>query len=207
MIELNSVFTTVGVILIAISSSLNWIYLSKSDAQLYNSIIPFGLNFVVLIYIGYGFVVLNSISLLVKLIILTFLAALCFVDINAMYKKPGTQAEIVISEIVLIFGTLVRLYFMISLNSDAAKSLFVIATKRVVESTVGKSAPESRPLPVSDQKPVPGFDRISQLFSDVLKKENKLTPEEIQEQKNKLRILYGKDPVAVALTGGSRRKR
>jgi hypothetical protein len=88
------------------------------------------------------------------------------------------------------------------MHCDLPKSLLVQMAKNVFDTPRVETRPAE---PKPDVKPVgPAFDRVSQILSDALKRDNtKLTPEEIVEQKNKLRNLYGLEP-KVAMTGGRR---
>lgn len=195
--------TTVGgVILLGVSYGLTLSYIVNKDVGTVSAenILPFGMNLVVLVYIAYGLFNVSKLSTPVKIVILMFFIFLTTYEMYVMSQKPTTWYGIPIAGIATTLGAFVRLYLIISMHCDLPTSMFVTLAKRVVEP--GKAAVEPR---VFEAKPVAPFDRVNQLLSDALKKDNsKLTPEEIVEQKNKLRALYGLDP-RVAMAGGRRR--
>ena len=123
--------------------------------------------------------------------VVILLIGLSYLDIENAYKKPTNKDMQIVSQTGIVVGAVLRLYFLIALNSDLGQSFMVLTAKKLVQ-----DAPKQ-----VDKVTGPSFNRVIELLSDALKK-TELTPEEIQEQKNKLRVLYNMPPKGVALTGG-----
>jgi hypothetical protein len=203
--EKETLTTVGGVILLGVSYGLTLSYIINKDIGTLSAenILPFGMNLAVLIYIAYGLFSVSRLSLGVRVAILLFFVFLTTYEMYLMSQKPTTWYGIPIAGIVTTVGALVRLYLIISMHCDLPTSMFVTLAKQVVEPSKVTVEPRVERLP--EAKPVAPFDRVNQLLSDALKKDNsKLTPEEIVEQKNKLRALYGLEP-KVAMSGGRRR--
>lgn len=191
MVAWNTGVTIVGVVMLGISSVLNWEYTTKVDTSEYQQITPTILNLVVTIYIIYAFTAVSVVPFLLKLVVVILLIGLSYLDINNAYKKPTTKDMQIVSQTGIVVGAVLRLYFLIALNSDLGQSFMVLTAKKLVQ-----DAPKQ-----AEKATGPPFNRVVELLSDALKK-TELTPEEIQEQKNKLRVLYNMPPKGVALTGG-----
>jgi len=191
MVQWNTGVTIVGVVMLGVSSVLNWEYTTKIDTEPYQQITPTILNLVVTIYIIYAFTAVSVVPFLLKLVVVILLIGLSYLDINNAYKKPTNKDMQIVSQTGIVVGAVLRLYFLIALNSDLGQSFMVLTAKKLVQ-----DAPKQ-----VDKVTGPSFNRVIELLSDALKK-TELTPEEIQEQKNKLRVLYNMPPKGVALTGG-----
>lgn len=195
MVAWNTGVTIVGVVMLGISSVLNWEYTTKVDTSEYQQIVPTILNLVVTIYIIYAFTAVSVVPFLLKLVVVILLIGLSYLDINNAYKKPTTKDMQIVSQTGIVIGAVLRLYFLIALNSDLGQSFMVLTAKKLVQDAP-KQVEKARVEATG-----PPFNRVVELLSDALKK-TELTPEEIQEQKNKLRVLYNMPPKGVALTGG-----
>ena len=191
MVQWNTLATIIGVIMLAVSSVLNWQYVSEPLTTEAQQVTPTILNLLVTFYIVYAFTAIKVVPLLVKAVIVIILIGLSYLDIEAAYRKPGTKDMVILSQTAIILGAILRLYFLVALNSDLGKSFMVITAREITQ-----EAPKQ-----VDKVAGPPFNRVIELLNDVLKK-TELTPEEIQEQKNKLRMLYNMPPKGVALTGG-----
>lgn len=200
MIEDETWITVVGVILLGISTSLSISYIMDKNIGTMSTTasVPFVFNTVVMLYIMYGLISVSRLSLKIKVVIISVFFFLFTAELYFMTTKPETFYSIPVALAITGGASLLRLYLIISMHCDLPKSLLVQLAKNVFDTP---TRVDVKP----DVKPAgPAFDRVSQILSDALKRDNtKLTPEELLEQKNKLRNLYGLEP-KVAMTGGRR---
>lgn len=203
MMEDETWITVVGVILLGISTSLSISYILDKNIGTMSTTasVPFVFNTVVMLYIMYGLVSVSRLSLKIKVVIISLFFFLFTAELYFMTTKPETFYGIPVALGITGAASLFRLYLIISMHCDLPKSLLVQMAKNVFDTPRAETRVDIKP----DVKPAgPAFDRVSQILSDALKRDNtKLTPEELLEQKNKLRNLYGLEP-KVAMTGGRR---
>jgi hypothetical protein len=202
MIEKETIFTVVGVILVGISYGLSSHFIlhdiSTSDElfeRIKGSYLPLGVNIATLIYIVFGLMDTSKISNAVRVLIIVGFSILLFIEIDMIYRKPESSAGKWGGFTVVTASSLLRLYFIISMNCDFAKSIFVIAAKSIVEPT--KMIAEVEPS-------APNWDRAYNTFEQALKKIPDLSADERLEQINKFRVAWGKAPKDVSLRGGKR---
>ena len=207
MMEDETWITVAGVILLGISTSLSISYILDKNIGTMSTTasVPFVFNTVVMLYIMYGLVSVSRLSLKIKVVIISLFFFLFTAELYFMTTKPETFYGIPVALGITGGASLLRLYLIISMHCDLPKSLLVQMAKNVFDTPRAETRVDVRPDVKPDVKPAgPAFDRVSQILSDALKRDNtKLTPEELLEQKNKLRNLYGLEP-KVAMTGGRR---
>jgi hypothetical protein len=200
MIEEDTLFTVLGVILIGISYGLNSSYISQTEgSRLFGSVIPYSLNMIVMVYISYGLFNVSKLSDKVKVTILILFILISYIEISVIYQKPESWYGISSVWISTTVASLIRLYFIISLHCDLTKSLFVYVARTIVEPSKAVL-----PAPAGEPKQEPNWQKAWDTFEGILKK-TELTKEEKMEQTNKFRAAWGKTLKEVVLTGGKQR--
>jgi len=207
MIEHETMFTVVGIVLLGITYGMNSSYIWKNDTggAITGAAVPFGFNLALLVYILYGIRSVSKMKSHIEVFIMVFLVTLSFVEIYFMWYKPSTWYGIPVAWFVVTGGALVRLYFLISLNCDFAKSVFVVVAKRLTEVPPKQSVAmfDTRVPDVKPDQIQPDWNKAFSTFESALRR-TELTKEEKMEQINKFRAAWGKPPKEVVLTGGQR---
>jgi hypothetical protein len=196
MIEQETLVTVLGVILLGTSWGLSSSYILSENptSKLTGSYLPFFMNMIVMAYIAYGLFD-SKISVNLKVGILFFFILLSYIELDYMYNKPSTYYGVPGAIVAVTVSTLFRLYFIISMNCNFTKSLFIQVAKSIIEP--GKTNPQ-----IVEEIP-PDWNKAWTSFEATLKKAD-LTPDEKLEQINKFRAAWGKPPREVVLKGGKR---
>jgi hypothetical protein len=194
MIQSETMLTVFGVILLGLSWGLSTSYILSEDptSKLLGAYLPFLMNMAVMSYISYGLFDASKVSSNVKLGILFLFILLSFIELHFLYDKPSTFYGVPVALGVVTMANLFRLYFIVSMNCDFAKSLFVITAASIIE-----------PSKVQEPTNAPNWDKAYSTFEQTLKKTS-LTDDERLEQINKFRAAWGKMPKDVVLKGGRR---
>jgi hypothetical protein len=206
MIEQETILTVFGIILLGISYGLSSAYISNGspDWRVAGSVLPFGMNLAVMLYIAYGLFSVSKLSDKVKVFIMLGFIVVSYIELSIMYDRPSTWYGINTTWLIVTASTLLRLYFIISLHCDLTKSIFVIAAKSIVEPGKSLSSMAASAESKSESKPEPNWDKAFSTFESALRK-TQLSPDEKMEQINKFRAAWGKPPKEVVIAGGKRR--
>jgi hypothetical protein len=198
MIEKETMLTVFGVILLGISYGLSSSYILKNDMEtLTGSALPFAMNMAVFIYITFGLYSVSKLSGSILSIILIGLVLMSYIEISMMYDKPSSWYGISSAWVAVTVSTVIRLYLIISLNCDFAKSIFVVAARSIVD--------PGKVMPVIAETKVDGnWDKAFSTFEAALRRIPDLTADERVEQINKFRLARGLPPKEVSLKGGKR---
>jgi len=197
MIQSETMLTVFGVILLGLSWGLSTSYILSEQprSKLLGAYIPFLMNMAVMSYISYGLFDASKVSSNVKLGILFLFIVLSFIELHFLYDKPSTFYGVPVALGIVSLANLFRLYFIVSMNCDFARSLFVVTAASIIE-----------PSKVQDtflRTDAPNWDKAYNTFEQTLKKTS-LNDDERLEQINKFRAAWGKAPKDVVLKGGRR---
>jgi hypothetical protein len=196
MIEKETMYTVIGVVLLGVTYGFNVSYVMTPESG-FGSAFPIAFNLVLLVYVMYGLRSVNKLPFYVEAIIVSMMIFLLFAEGYLMTEKPyinytyGPQSVIGLLTLAAIF----RLYFLVSLNCDFAKSYFVQVVKQIADQPRASVV-----VPVSDQV---NLDRAYTYFDNILRKSN-LSDDEKLEAKNKFKLSIGRVPKDVVMTGGKR---
>jgi hypothetical protein len=196
------IFTVMGVLILGLSHGISQVYLNQAETntnvafQLYNVVLPVGLNFALSVFILWGIGMSQKLNDSKLFLIAIILILTCF-ELYFIIIKP--QGWIYAGKLLLFTSSLVKLYALITLHCEisAAKSKNVVGklfTKisRPEPQREREAQREAPREPQREREPQPDADisKAIGIFNEALRR-SPLTTEEREEVKEK--FLAGTD--------------